>query len=77
VKTFWMVLAGVAILVACVFLWRQDFDKAFVAAAIGMVAWFLNYRVQMKAVVAAADLEENNNKYEEETYEDRHDDGAD
>jgi hypothetical protein len=72
-----MVLAGVAIIVAGVFLWRQDFDKGFVAAALGVVAWFLSYRVQMKAVVAAADLEENKNRYEEEPYEDRHDDDND
>jgi hypothetical protein len=72
-----MVLAFVAIIVAGVLLWRQDFDKAFVAAALGVVAWFLSYRVQMKAVVAAADIEENKNRYEEEAYEDRHDNDAD
>ena len=65
-----MSLAGVAIIVAGVLLWRQDFEKAFVVGALGMVAWFLNYRVQMKEVVAAADLEETNNRYEEEAYED-------
>ena len=64
-----MILAGVAIIVAGVFLWRQDFDTAFVIAALGVVAWFLNYRVQMKEVTAAADLEEKNNRYEE-VYED-------
>jgi len=60
-----MILAGVAIIVAGVFLWRRDFDTAFVIAALGVVAWFLNYRVQMKEVTAAADLEEKNNRYEE------------
>jgi hypothetical protein len=64
-----MILAGIAIMVAGVFLWRQDFDTAFVIAALGVVAWFLNYRVQMKEVTAAADLEEKNNRYEE-VYED-------
>lgn len=76
-KTFWIVLSGVAIIVAGVLLWWQDFDKAFAAAAFGVVAWFLSYRVQMKAVVTAADLEEDNNRYDEEPYEDRDDDGAD
>ncbi len=65
-----MILAGVAIVVAGVFLWRRDFDTAFVIAALGMVAWFLNYRAQMKEIAAAADLEEKNNTYEEEAYED-------
>jgi len=60
-----MILAGVAIIVAGVFLWRRDFDTAFVIAALGVVAWFLNYRVQMKEVTAAADREEKNNRYEE------------
>ncbi|MEP6569346.1 MAG: hypothetical protein ABJC10_06185 [Acidobacteriota bacterium] len=73
-KIFWMIVAGVAIVVAGVFLWRRDFDKAFVIAAIGMVAWFLNYRAQMKEVVAAADVEEEKKTYEQEEYEDLDDD---
>jgi len=43
-----MILAGLAIIVAGVFLWRRDFDTAFVIAALGVVAWFLNARIQMK-----------------------------
>ena len=65
-----MIVAGVAIVVAGVFVWRRDFNTAFVIAALGMVAWFLNYRAQMKEIVAAADREETNNTYEEEAYED-------
>ena len=65
-----MIVAAVAIVMAGVFLWRRDFDTAFVVAALGMVAWFLNYRAQMKEITAAADLKEKNNGYEEETYED-------
>ncbi len=65
-----MIVAAVAIVVAGVFLWRGDFDTAFVVAALGMVAWFLNYRVQMKEITTAADLEEKNNRREEEAYED-------
>ena len=57
-------------MVAGVFLWRRDFDKAFVIAALGMVAWFLNYRAQMKEITKAAELEEQKNTYEEEAYED-------
>ena len=67
---FWMILAGVAIVVAGVFLWRRDFDTAFVIAALGMVAWFLNYRAQMKEIAAAPELEAEKNLYEEEAYED-------
>ena len=63
-------MAGVAIVVAGVFVWRRDFDTAFVIAALGMVAWFLNYRAQMKEITAAADLREKDNAYEEEAFED-------
>lgn len=56
-KLFWMVLAGVAILIAAILLWFREFSAAFVVAAIGLVAWFLNYRIQMRDLVIAADLE--------------------
>ncbi|HYU97222.1 MAG TPA: hypothetical protein VE977_00215 [Pyrinomonadaceae bacterium] len=69
-KIFWMIVAAVAIVMAGIFLWRRDFDTAFVIAALGMVAWFLNYRAQMKEITAAAELKEKNNGYEEEAYED-------
>jgi uncharacterized membrane protein len=64
-----MILAGVAIVVAGFFLLRRNFDTAFVIAALGMVAWFLNYRAQMKRIVAA-NSEENNNGCEDEAHED-------
>jgi hypothetical protein len=57
-------------MVAAFFLLRQDLDKALVIAALGLVAWFLNYRAQMKEVIAAADLEESSQRDEEESYED-------
>ena len=68
-----MILAGTCILVAAFFLVRRNLDAAFVSAAIGLVAWFLNYRAQMKAIVAAADLQESSNEKEEESGEDSDD----
>jgi len=65
-----MILAGACIMVAAFFLWRRDLDAAFVTAALGLVAWFLNYRAQMKEVIAAADIEENSKRDEEASYED-------
>ena len=41
---------------------RGRLDAAFVIAALGLVAWFLHYRVQMTDVIAAADLEEENQR---------------
>jgi hypothetical protein len=49
---------------------RRDFDKAFIIAALGMLAWFLNYRAQMKEIVAAADREEKDNTNADEAEED-------
>ncbi len=66
-----MILAGIGIVVAAFFLWRRDFDKAFVIAALGMVAWLLNYRAQMKEIVAVADLADANQGDEEEDVEDQ------
>ena len=62
-KVFWMIAAGICIAVAAFFLVRRDFNTAFVVAALGMIFWFLNYRAQMKEVIAAADAE--NDKGEE------------
>ena len=56
-KVFWMIAAGICIAVAGFFLVRRDFNTAFVVAALGMIFWFLNYRAQMKEVIAAADAE--------------------
>jgi hypothetical protein len=59
VKSVWMIIAGVCITVAAVFLLRRDFNTAFVIAAIGMIAWFLNYRIQMKELTADTQRDKN------------------
>jgi len=52
-----MSVAGICIVSAAVFIWRRDFNTAFVIAVVGVIAWFLNYRIQMKRITAAADAE--------------------
>ncbi len=47
-KTLWIILATVGGVLAAFFVFREDFDKAFVAAAGGAVCWFLNYRQQLR-----------------------------
>jgi hypothetical protein len=59
VKLVWMIIAGLCITVAAVFLLLRDFNSAFVTAAIGMIAWFLNYRIQMKELTADTERDEN------------------
>ena len=68
-KLFWMIVAAVCIVVAAFFLLRRDLNTAFVIAVLGLVAWFLNYRAQMKAIIVAADAEGNDEADEEEGYE--------
>lgn len=40
---------------AGVLLFRQQLDAAFVLATLGIVAWFLSYRVQMKRIISESD----------------------
>ena len=56
-KTLWMILAGVGGVLAAVFVFRGDFEKAFVAAAAGAVFWILNYRWQLRESLASRDEE--------------------
>jgi len=41
-------MAAAGGLLAVFFVFREDFDKAFVAATGGAVCWFLNYRQQIR-----------------------------
>ena len=47
-KVFWFIMAALCGITAVVFVIRDDYEKAFVAAAGGAVCWFLNYRQQLK-----------------------------
>jgi hypothetical protein len=61
VKLLWIVIAGLCIVIAAFMALQGRLEAAFVIAALGIVAWFLNYRMQMKDVIAAAEIEEANN----------------
>lgn len=61
-----MILAGAGILIAAFFLVRRNIDAAFVAAALGAVAWFISYRTTMKELTAAVDADAANEDYEED-----------
>jgi hypothetical protein len=65
VKTLWIILAAVGGVLAAVFVFRGDFENAFVAAAAGAVCWFLNYRQQLRQNLASQD-EENQEDEDEE-----------
>lgn len=54
-ERIWIMLAAVMVAIAGVFLWRNNVSAAFVTATLGAVAWFLSYRVQMHAKLAATE----------------------
>jgi hypothetical protein len=60
-----MILAGAGGVIAAVFVFRADYEKAFVAAAAGAVCWILNYRWQLREYLASRD-EENQEDEDEE-----------
>ena len=52
----WIIVSVLCLIVAAAFLWRANIDVAFVAATLGVVAWFLCIRDRLrKTVVAAGD----------------------
>ena len=54
-KTLWIVLAGAGGVIALVFVFSGDYEKAFVAAAAGAVCWILNYRQQLRETIDSRD----------------------
>lgn len=49
------IVSGLLLLVALVCLWRNNLSAAFVIATLGVVSWFLSYRAQLRAKIAAAE----------------------
>ncbi|MGB7925780.1 MAG: hypothetical protein WCF57_21255 [Pyrinomonadaceae bacterium] len=55
-ERLWVVASGLCLVAAAVFLWRAQMDAAFVAATLGVVAWFLGLRDRLrKTVITAGD----------------------
>lgn len=47
-KTVWVVLSALGGAAAVFFVVREDYEKMFIAATVGAVAWFLSYRVSLR-----------------------------
>ena len=60
----WIIVSGILLVTAAVFLWRNNLSAAFVTAALGACAWFLSYRTQLRAT-----LETEADESDEEPYE--------
>ena len=53
----WMIASALFLIVAAVFLWRNNLSMAFVIAALGACAWFLSYRAQMRSKIVDDETE--------------------
>lgn len=47
-KNIWVLIAVICVVIAIVLVIQLNFEAAFVVAAVGAVAWFLNYRGNVK-----------------------------
>lgn len=55
-ERLWLIVATLCLIVAACFLWRAQVDEvygraAFVAATLGVVAWFLRLRTQLRKTI--------------------------
>jgi len=57
VARIWIAVAALLLVLAVIFLWRNNISAAFVTAALGAAAWFLNYRSQLRARIAVDERE--------------------
>jgi hypothetical protein len=64
-----MILAGVCLIAAAFFGLRGDLDTAFVVATLGLVAWFLNDRAQLKEVIVQANRQDEASENQKESCE--------
>ena len=49
IERVWIIAAGILLVIAAGFLWRNNLSAAFVIATLGACAWFLGYRAQLRS----------------------------
>ncbi len=59
-KGFWKIVAALLAAIAVYWLAVHNFERAFLFAAAGAVAWFLSYRALLKEKLAENETEETN-----------------
>ena len=69
IERIWIILAAALVIVAAAFLWRNNVSGAFVTATLGAVAWFLSYRAQIRARLAATEVDAENLETNEDSHE--------
>ena len=65
-KTFWKIVSAVLAATAVAWVVLENFDRAFLFAAAGAIAWFLSYRAQLKEKLGNADETDERNTDDEE-----------
>jgi hypothetical protein len=48
-ERIWVLIAGLLVGTAVVLLWRNNLSAAFVTGTLGVVSWFLSYRMKLRA----------------------------
>jgi hypothetical protein len=61
----WIIVSGILLVTAAVFLWLNNLSAAFVTAALGACAWFLSYRTQLRATLETEEDESDEEPYEQ------------
>ena len=56
IERVWIIGSGVLLVLAAVFLWRNNLSTAFVTAALGACAWFLSYRARLRKKIKDDEL---------------------
>ena len=69
-KQGWLAVACILLLAAAFFLWRGFTDATFVAAALGVVAWFLNVRARLRRDLPEEEEEDEGEEIAEDESED-------
>ena len=64
-KIVWKIVAALFAVGAVYWLIVENFDRAFLFAAVGAIAWFLSFRAQLKEKLATNDTEETNEDEED------------
>ncbi|MBA2733040.1 MAG: hypothetical protein H0U54_09155 [Acidobacteria bacterium] len=49
--SIWTIASILCLIAAAIFLLRENYDWAFVLAALGALAWILNYRFQIRGTI--------------------------
>ena len=56
IERVWISGSGILLVLAAVFLWRNNLSAAFVTAALGACAWFLSYRARLRKKIKDDEL---------------------